>query len=151
MTTRHQKMRGQGFQHDEDAAEARRLAQEVDRLVGQRIRARRLARGITQQGLAKALGISYQQVQKYENGTNRISAGRLFVLARLLGADVAEFFPSKEEATEADRVGSLVEFSEDAVAAAKDFMALDSLRVRQALRGLLRALRQNGNDADQAE
>ncbi len=148
MTTRHEKMRGQGAYHEEDTAEARRLAQEVDRLVGQRIRERRLARGITQQGLAKALGISYQQVQKYENGTNRISAGRLFVLARLLGADVADFFPTKEETTEANRVGSLVEFSEDAVAAAKDFMALDSQRVRQALRGLLRALRQEVERAE---
>ncbi len=148
MITRHEKMRGQGAYHDADVIEARRLAQEVDRLVGQRIRERRLARGVTQQGLAKALGISYQQVQKYENGTNRISAGRLFVLARLLGADVADFFPAKEETTDANRVGSLVEFSEDAVAAAKDFMALDSQRVRQALRALLRALRQ---EIDQAE
>ncbi len=149
MTTRHEKMRGQGvYHHDEGAAEAKRLAQEVDRLVGQRIRERRLARGITQQGLAKALGISYQQVQKYENGTNRISAGRLFVLARLLGADVADFFPAKGETTEANRVNSLIEFSEDAVAAAKDFMALDSQRVRQALRSLLRALRQEEDDTE---
>ena len=148
MTIKQEKRRGQDVYHDVDAVEARRLAQDVDRLVGQRIRERRLARGVTQQGLAKALGISYQQVQKYENGTNRISAGRLFVLARLLGADVADFFPAKEEMREANRVGSLVEFSEDAVAAAKDFMALDSQRVRQALRGLLRALRQEVDGAE---
>ncbi|RMF74065.1 MAG: helix-turn-helix domain-containing protein [Alphaproteobacteria bacterium] len=148
MTTRQEKMRGQNARYEEDAAEARRLAHDVDRFVGQRIRERRLARGVTQQGLAKALGISYQQVQKYENGTNRISAGRLFVLARLLGADVADFFPGKDDGTEANRLGSLVEFSEDAVAAAKDFMALDSQRIRQALRGLLRALRQ---EVDQQE
>ncbi len=48
--------------------------------------------GITQQQIGKTLGVSFQQVQKYENGTNRISAGRLYILARALGVEVEDFF-----------------------------------------------------------
>lgn len=58
------------------------LANGVDQQVGLSIKNRRQQRGVTQQELARALGISYQQVQKYENGTNRISAGRLYILAK---------------------------------------------------------------------
>ncbi|GIX16885.1 MAG: transcriptional regulator [Rhodothalassiaceae bacterium] len=131
------------------AGEARRLAKEIDAFVGRRIRERRLAAGITQQELAAALGLSYQQVQKYENGSNRISAGRLYVLARLLGADVTDFFPRDPfgRLGEAD-IDPILSFSEDAIAAAKDLMAVDSPRVRQALRALLRALR---HEAEQGE
>jgi transcriptional regulator with XRE-family HTH domain len=48
--------------------------------------------GLTQQVVGKVLGISFQQVQKYENGANRIGAGRLFIFARILATDVSEFY-----------------------------------------------------------
>jgi len=47
---------------------------------------------LTQEDVAKVVGVSFQQVQKYENGANRISAGRLFILARTLGTDIIEFY-----------------------------------------------------------
>jgi len=56
------------------------------------VRRRRMLAGLTQQDVGKVLGISFQQVQKYENGANRISAGRLFILARILATDVSEFY-----------------------------------------------------------
>jgi len=69
-----------------------RLSRRVDDHVGARIRLRRTMLGMTQEQLAAALGISYQQVQKYETGANRVSAGRLFEVGQRLGVDVAYFF-----------------------------------------------------------
>ena len=58
-------------------------ASEVDRIVGERIRRRRILTGLTQDQLGEALGVSYQQIQKYETGANRVSAGRLYLHHRL--------------------------------------------------------------------
>jgi len=69
-----------------------RLAKQVDRHVGERVRQRRTLLGLTQEQLAGALEISYQQIQKYETGANRISAGRLFEIAQKLDTDVSFFF-----------------------------------------------------------
>jgi transcriptional regulator with XRE-family HTH domain len=67
-------------------------ASEIDTLVGSRIRARREALGISQGRLGRALGVTFSQVQKYEKGSNRIGAGRLFQVAALLGVPVQYFF-----------------------------------------------------------
>ena len=64
----------------------------VDDHVGRRVRERRTEIGVSQQTLADALGISFQQVQKYENGTNRVAAGRLWDLANCLEVDIGYFF-----------------------------------------------------------
>jgi transcriptional regulator with XRE-family HTH domain len=60
----------------------------VDREVGQRIRRCRLAAGVSQTKLADALGVTFQQIQKYEKGNNRLSAGRLTKIATVLGVSV---------------------------------------------------------------
>ncbi|GJD96247.1 helix-turn-helix domain-containing protein [Methylobacterium iners] len=67
-------------------------ATDVDRTVGQRIRALRESKGISQTTLATAIGVSFQQVQKYEKGRNRVSASRLRGLARALGIPVSMLF-----------------------------------------------------------
>jgi transcriptional regulator with XRE-family HTH domain len=64
----------------------------VDMHVGLRLRQRRTLLGITQEKLGDALGLTFQQVQKYERGTNRIGASRLFHLSRLLTVPVGYFF-----------------------------------------------------------
>jgi transcriptional regulator with XRE-family HTH domain len=64
----------------------------VDVHVGLRIRLRRQRLGLSQDALAKALGVSFQQVQKYEKGVNRVSASKLFDIAYALQAPVAWFF-----------------------------------------------------------
>lgn len=64
----------------------------VDSVVGQRIRARRLAMGMSQSELGKAIGVRFQQVQKYESGSNRVSASRLWAIAEVLGVHVSHFF-----------------------------------------------------------
>jgi transcriptional regulator with XRE-family HTH domain len=63
-----------------------------DEEVAKRVRALRLRRGISQIELSHALGVTFQQVQKYERGANRISAGRLFRIAEALDVPIAFFF-----------------------------------------------------------
>jgi len=68
----------------------------VDVEVGHRIRIERLARGLSQTALANQLGVTFQQVQKYEKGVNRVGAGRLTKIAEVLGVPVGSFFTGKE-------------------------------------------------------
>lgn len=70
----------------------KKQANAIDRLVGERVRERRAELGMSQEVLARKLGLSFQQIQKYEKGTNRISAGRLFVIAQALATPIADFF-----------------------------------------------------------
>ena len=65
----------------------------VDRFVGERLRAARLESGLSQTELGKAMGLSFQQVQKYERGTNSISASMLVRAAGAAGLPVADLFP----------------------------------------------------------
>ncbi len=64
----------------------------VDRHVGLRIRLRRKELGISQERLAESIGLTFQQVQKYERGANRVGASRLFDLSRVLDVPVSFFF-----------------------------------------------------------
>ena len=69
-----------------------RLTAAIDDHVGGRIRERRIMLGLTQQQLAEMIGVTYQQAHKYERGINRVSAGRLFEIARALSAPITYFF-----------------------------------------------------------
>ena len=69
---------------------------DVDRLVGLRITALRKARGLSQTALGTAVGVTFQQVQKYEKGQNRVGAGRLREIARLLEVPVSAFFEESQ-------------------------------------------------------
>lgn len=64
----------------------------IDVYVGQRVRGRRMSQDVSQESLGKALGLTFQQVQKYEKGANRISASRLQQISQFLGAPVSYFF-----------------------------------------------------------
>lgn len=75
----------------------------VDRHIGTRIRQRRKALGISMQALGTALGISYQQVQKYERGTNKIAASLLYEITRQLCFPVAAFYAGLDDDTPMNR------------------------------------------------
>lgn len=86
------------------------MAHIVDVHVGKRIRQRRWLVGMTQQKLAEAVGIKFQQIQKYETGANRVSASRLWDIADALEVDVAFFFEglkSDEEVAEQQKHGDI--------------------------------------------
>jgi len=87
-----------------DQGSRARLAKRVDRHVGERVRQRRTLLGLTQEQLAAALEISYQQIQKYETGANRISAGRLYEIAQKLETEVSFFFDGLEPGSEASEM-----------------------------------------------
>src|SRR5689334_20898457 len=74
------------------ARAGRPRVQDADRHVGARVRERRVMLGLTQQQLAELIGCTYQQAHKYEKGINRIAAGRLHVIARVLGVEPGYFF-----------------------------------------------------------
>ncbi|MDX1575523.1 MAG: helix-turn-helix transcriptional regulator [Kiloniellales bacterium] len=74
-------------------------AHAIDRLVGRQLRKRRIELGLTQLSVAKAIGVTFQQIQKYERGSNRIVASRLYDLASTLDVPVEYFFAEAQEAT----------------------------------------------------
>lgn len=70
---------------------------QLDLKIGSIVRKHRLALGMTQEQLARALGVSFQQVQKYETGKNRIGAGRLLMIARALNVLILAFYVDDEQ------------------------------------------------------
>ena len=68
----------------------------VDALIGRNIKLHRLAKSMSQEDLAHRLGLTFQQLQKYERGINRVGGGRLFRIASILGIEVSAFFEGAE-------------------------------------------------------
>ena len=117
---------------------------EIDAYVGARIGLRRSALGLSQSALAQQLGISFQQVQKYETGQNRISASRLHRAATVLGTSVETFFPPVETARgAADEGWEALRFltaTVDGRAVAAGFPLIEDREVRRAVARIVRAL-----------
>ncbi|MGV1755274.1 helix-turn-helix domain-containing protein [Agrobacterium sp. CG674] len=105
-----------------------RSPQAIDTLVGSRMRMRRAMLSVSQTKLGDSLGISFQQVQKYEMGTNRIGAGRLQRIAELLDVPVSFFFKGD--------VGAPQEIA----AQARAFIATDDAVIRQRVLKLVQSL-----------
>ncbi len=117
---------------------------EVDVHVGARIGLRRSALGLSQSALAQQLGVSFQQVQKYETGQNRISASRLHRAATVLGTSVETFFPPVETARGgADDGWEAMRFitaTADGRAVATSFPLIGDREIRRAVARVVRAL-----------
>jgi transcriptional regulator with XRE-family HTH domain len=117
-------------------AAGRRGPQDVDHYVSGRMRERRIMLGLTQQQMAKLIGVTYQQAHKYEKGINRVTAGRLYSIARVLGVEIGYFY-------EGLQIGGglvpppgrrmLLDF-------ARDFLNIPDPRHREAVATLARAL-----------
>ncbi|MGA7675679.1 MAG: helix-turn-helix transcriptional regulator [Rhizomicrobium sp.] len=75
----------------------KKQANPIDAQVGNRLRLRRMMIGMSQERLGELLGLTFQQVQKYEKGVNRIGAGRLFEISRILGVPIYYFYESVSE------------------------------------------------------
>ena len=106
----------------------------VDLHVGQRIRTRRLIVGMTQEELAKQLGLTFQQVQKYEKGVNRVSSSRLFELSQILGVSPGFFF---EGLGPDDDVPVDDAFGDDAIHIARSFNQLTDPALRRRVLQLI--------------
>ncbi|MDP6568179.1 MAG: helix-turn-helix transcriptional regulator [Alphaproteobacteria bacterium] len=116
-----------------------KLAKRVDAHVGGRIRDRRTSLGLTQEHLANALNISYQQVQKYETGANRVSAGRLYEVARILQSEVSYFFEGLNEHVEAEPLGHGGK-NRSTIELVRNFGAIDDPSIRAAVSGLVKSI-----------
>ena len=112
----------------------------IDCQVGERVRRRRILLGLTQDQLAEVLGISYQQIQKYETGANRISAGRLAQIAEALEVQPGWFFGAVEQA---ESTGSS---SRAVIELVRNFSRIEDERVRTHLMALVRSLAGSADD-----
>ena len=120
----------------------------VDAYVGARISLRRSAMGLSQTALAQQLGISFQQVQKYETGQNRISASRLHRVATVLATSVEAFFPPVETAHGPADGGwealRQITASADGRAVAAAWPLIEDRDLRKAVARVVRALARDG-------
>ena len=118
----------------------------IDQHVGERIRLLRTERGLTQEQLAAALDVSYQQVQKYETGANRISAGRIFEIARKLGVEVGYFFDGLAPREGAGAPPPLEHGGRQrsAIELVRKFAQIEHPEVRAAIAGLVKTLVERG-------
>lgn len=96
--------------------------------IGSLVRAERTKRGLTQASLAEALGVTFQQIQKYEKGTNRIAVSRLIELAPLIGLSASAFLAKLNDEPEI-----IEKFSRRDVDDAKQFLALSSKQRRKLM------------------
>jgi len=116
----------------------------LDVHVGKRIRMRRLLLGMNQETLANALGLTFQQVQKYEGGANRVSASRLAAMAEILQVPIAFFFgdlqadeagPSPQERARREQMER-----PETIELIRLYYEIDDLEVRQQFLALVQAI-----------
>jgi transcriptional regulator with XRE-family HTH domain len=144
---------------NDDLADTR-LPNPVDLHVGARIRLRRRMQGVSQEKLADALGLTFQQVQKYERGANRVSASKLYEIASALRAPVSYFFdgladPAADEAmaaapSEESTVHAFL-MTAEGLELAKLFPRIARGPVRRRMLDLLRAFVGDEGDDDDRE
>jgi transcriptional regulator with XRE-family HTH domain len=133
---------------------AKKAPNPTDRHVGARVRMRRMMLSMSQEKLGDALGLTFQQVQKYERGANRISASKLYEIARALRVSIAWFFegltdPTAEpvegaEEAETSPFARSFLMSQEGVDLANLFPRLPQRRVRRRLVELVRSLVEEG-------
>lgn len=129
-------------------ATRQRTASTIDKAIGLRVRQRRLSIGMSQERLAELLGVTFQQVQKYEKGVNRIAASRLLDIARSLEMPIVQFYEGLDDQDAATVGASDVE---RALATAEGqklislFAAIPSVAVRKRIVALAEAVARGGD------
>ncbi len=109
----------------------------IDVHVGQRLRQRRMLVGMSQEKLGESVGLTFQQIQKYERGTNRMGASRIFRFAQILGVPVSYFYDEMASAIVANHPAA--GFAESKQKALEDDMPQDDLLQRRETLDLIRA------------
>jgi transcriptional regulator with XRE-family HTH domain len=120
----------------------------VDVFVGSKLRVRRIILGLSQSALAKKLKITFQQIQKYEKGQNRIGSSRLYEFSKVLGVDVNYFFKGFDEKTEngfAEAAATLLEddgylLNKDSIKMLKLLNKINSDKVRERIFAVVKAV-----------
>jgi transcriptional regulator with XRE-family HTH domain len=121
---------------------AKKAPNPIDKYVGSRVRMRRMMLGMSQEKLGNALGLTFQQVQKYEKGTNRIGASRLQQISNILQVPVSFFFEGAPEASarsdefsEAPSPLYVADFlaTSDGLALTRAFMRIEDSKLRRKI------------------
>jgi len=119
-------------------------ANPIDAQVGNRVRIRRMLIGMSQERLGDMLGLTFQQVQKYEKGVNRIGAGRLFEIARILGVPIDFFYDGVGTPAEGgtETTPPVMEFvsSGEGLQLSLAFMKIKDPKVRKRVLDLVKSL-----------
>lgn len=129
----------------------------IDVFVGSRVRLRRLMVGMSQEALADRLGVTFQQVQKYEKGTNRISASRLQAISDVFRVPPSFFFQDEENAGPstgvAHETGDVSTFvsSKEGLDLNRAFLKIDDASVRKSIIALATALSKASASAEAGE
>ena len=124
----------------------KKQANPIDLQVGNRVRIRRMLIGMSQERLGDLLGLTFQQVQKYEKGVNRIGAGRLFEVSRILNVPVDFFYEglatNPTPANETDSAPPVMEFvtSGEGLQLSLAFMKIKDTKVRKRVLDLVKSL-----------
>ncbi len=113
--------------------------QAIDRFVGKKIKWYRIQKGLSQHSLAKELGISYQQLHKYENGSNSVSASRLAEISVQLGTPVEKFFEGYSDTGPTDELMN-EEVHRQQLQLAKYFNQITNPKQRDAIHTMIRVL-----------
>jgi len=130
-----------------------RAANAIDKKLGQRVRTRRLEIGMSQEKLAELLGVTFQQVQKYEKGVNRIAASRLHDIAASLDVPIAKFFEGLGGRTATGVAETSRDYIDDALATPEGtelmslFASIKSRKVRRQVVELVKALTEETSEA----
>ena len=125
---------------------AKKLPNPIDKHVGSRVRMRRMMLGMSQSTLANGLDLTFQQVQKYEKGTNRISASRLQHISQILQLPVTFFFegtPGQSKAKDdAPSLAYVTDFlaTRNGLALTKAFMKIKDAKLRRNIVNLVKDL-----------
>ncbi|HWS07823.1 MAG TPA: helix-turn-helix transcriptional regulator [Xanthobacteraceae bacterium] len=134
---------------------AKKAPNPIDKHVGSRVRMRRMMLAMSQEKLGDALGLTFQQVQKYEKGTNRIGASRLQQISHILQVPVSFFFdgapiiagmPRAEGVSEAPSPAYVSDFlaTSDGLALTKAFMRIDDSKLRRRIVDLVEQIAGSG-------
>lgn len=126
----------------------------VDVHVGARVRMRRMLIGMSQEKLGDSLGLTFQQVQKYEKGSNRIGASRLYQIGSVLGVPIEFFFEGLERGQPVDGAGHGAQFDTELLSSAEGiqlnsaFFAISDPRLRKRILDLVKVLAGAPDDAE---
>jgi transcriptional regulator with XRE-family HTH domain len=132
----------------------KKQANPIDGQVGNRVRLRRMLIGMSQERLGELLGLTFQQVQKYEKGVNRIGAGRLFEVSRILGVPIDYFYEGVSGAVggagfaENDASPPVMEFvsSGEGLQLSLAFMKIKDPKLRKRVLDLVKQMAEDAND-----
>ena len=110
---------------------------EVDKYIGGRIYSLRLAQGFSRQQLSQIIGVTHQQLQKYEKGTNRISVGRLVLIAKALSKDISYFYEGLESANSEPVV---TQHQRMCIEVSRNFMKIENSEHQTAVNTIVKSL-----------